>query len=482
MAGPNGPAIDIYALNVQGADAVPCDDGDACTELDTCDNGGCVGSPSICDDGDACTADSCDPGTGCVSELIDSDGDGTGDCVDECPNDPNATLAAECAGGVPAGCDCPNGLLTPPEIDGTPCIIDLSMCDESEKANSWKGETQLAGTLTCLGYLNKTGMGCITDFGQGWPLETEPSWWCGEVVGSMCNDPTTAPVDNCPNDPDKMEPGLCGCGTPDTDSDGDLVADCEETCDLDPDKTEPLQCGCGEPETDSDGDLVADCVDECPNDPNATLAAECAGGVPAGCDCPNGLLTPPEIDGTPCIIDLSMCDESEKANSWKGETQLAGTLTCLGYLNKTGMGCYTDFGQGWPLETEPSWWCGEVIGSMCNDPTTAPVDNCPNDPDKMEPGLCGCGTPDTDSDGDLVADCEETCDLDPDKTEPLQCGCGEPETDSDGDLVADCVDACPNDPNATLAAECAGESQQDATARTGISLPRISRDNRARST
>ncbi len=52
-------------------------------------------------------------------------------------------------------------------------------------------------------------------------------------------------VDNCPNDPNKTEPGDCGCGVPDTDSDGDGVADCNETCPNDPNKTEPGDCGCG---------------------------------------------------------------------------------------------------------------------------------------------------------------------------------------------------------------------------------------------
>ncbi|MCO6491481.1 MAG: thrombospondin type 3 repeat-containing protein [Phaeodactylibacter sp.] len=32
--------------------------------------------------------------------------------------------------------------------------------------------------------------------------------------------------DGCPNDPDKTAPGICGCGTPDTDSDGDGYIDC----------------------------------------------------------------------------------------------------------------------------------------------------------------------------------------------------------------------------------------------------------------
>jgi len=34
--------------------------------------------------------------------------------------------------------------------------------------------------------------------------------------------------DNCPDDPNKSAAGQCGCGTPDTDSDNDGVADCLE--------------------------------------------------------------------------------------------------------------------------------------------------------------------------------------------------------------------------------------------------------------
>ncbi|MFQ5479589.1 MAG: hypothetical protein ACE5E4_13350, partial [Candidatus Binatia bacterium] len=45
-----------------------CDDGDACTTVDTCSAGACVGTtPPNCDDGNLCTADTCVPATGCVN-------------------------------------------------------------------------------------------------------------------------------------------------------------------------------------------------------------------------------------------------------------------------------------------------------------------------------------------------------------------------------------------------------------------------------
>ncbi|MCP4844056.1 MAG: hypothetical protein GY901_03010, partial [Actinomycetia bacterium] len=74
-------------------------------------------------------------------------------------------------------------------------------------------------------------------------------------------------LDDCENDPDKTEPGECGCGVADTDSDGDGVPDCVDQCP-------------GEDDTlDSDGDGTPDCLDDCENDPDKTEPGECGCGV-----------------------------------------------------------------------------------------------------------------------------------------------------------------------------------------------------------
>jgi sugar lactone lactonase YvrE len=192
----------------------------------------------------------------------------------------------------------------------------------------------------------------------------------GIALGDVC--------DNCPNDPNKTEPGVCGCGTSDIDSDTDGTPNCNDECPDDPNKIETGDCGCGVLETDTDTDGTPDCIDECPNDPDKVEEGVCGCGTP-DTDTDNDLV-----------------------------------LDCL--------------------------------------------DNCPNDPNKINPGICGCGIADTDSDqdgkadcnddcnslldtdGDGVGDCDENCPNDPDKTEPGVCGCGLADTDSDQDGTPDCID------------------------------------------
>ena len=79
----------------------------------------------------------------------------------------------------------------------------------------------------------------------------------GDALGDAC--------DGCPEDPNKIEPGECGCGVADTDSDLDGTADCNDSCPEDPDKTDPGICGCGVEDIDSDSDGIMDCGDNCPN-------------------------------------------------------------------------------------------------------------------------------------------------------------------------------------------------------------------------
>lgn len=79
-------------------------------------------------------------------------------------------------------------------------------------------------------------------------------------------------ADLCPADPNKTEPGICGCGVPDDDDDLDLVPNCNDGCPTDMGKVAPGQCGCGTPDTDTDSDGTADCNDQCPMNAAKTVA------------------------------------------------------------------------------------------------------------------------------------------------------------------------------------------------------------------
>ncbi len=114
--------------------------------------------------------------------------------------------------------------------------------------------------------------------------------------------------DDCPTDPNIAKPGVCGCGVPDTDTDGDGTPDCKDGCPHDASKTNYNVCGCGVPDTDTDGDGTPDCRDRCPRDAASTSPSICGCGF---------LDTDADGDGTPdcrsdCIDNdpyiLSICE------------------------------------------------------------------------------------------------------------------------------------------------------------------------------
>ena len=73
-------------------------------------------------------------------------------------------------------------------------------------------------------------------------------------------------ADECPTDPFKATPGVCGCGVVDSDSDFNGIVDCKDVadkCPRDPNKTSPGFCGCGYPDGDADKNGRPDCLENC---------------------------------------------------------------------------------------------------------------------------------------------------------------------------------------------------------------------------
>lgn len=116
------------------------------------------------------------------------------------------------------------------------------------------------------------------------------------VVTAIDSDQDGVPdqTDGCANDPNKTEPGVCGCGFADTDLDSDGIVDCKDKC---PD----------DPNNDIDNDNI--CGDLDCNDNDATIypgATEiCGDGIDQDCNgmdlvCPEG--EDDNTSNTPAVV------------------------------------------------------------------------------------------------------------------------------------------------------------------------------------
>jgi len=106
----------------------------------------------------------------------------------------------------------------------------------------------------------------------------------GNDVPDEC-DIASGPSDDCNSNgiPDECDPDCNGnvvaddC-EPDSDSDG-TIDDCDG-CPFDSTKTSPGVCGCGSPDDDADGDGVLNCDDRCPGVDDAVFGPDCEPEIP----------------------------------------------------------------------------------------------------------------------------------------------------------------------------------------------------------
>jgi len=280
---------------------------------------------------------------------------------------------------------------------------------------------------------------------------------CLNIIIDTDGDKVGDCYDDCPEDPNKTEPGACGCGQIDHDFDADLIANCVDNCiqTFNPDQAN------------SDADQFGDACDNCPDLPDDNQADNDRDGIGNVCDnCPshsNADQANADSDnwGDVCDNCLNIANEDQANND--GDSAGNACDECPNDPTKIILGdCECGVAD---IDSDSDGWLD------CND-------GCPNDANKIEPGVCGCGITDDDSDLDGTYDCNDGCPNDENKIEPGACGCGQLETDSDNDSVPDCIDDCPDTPPGTNVggSGCAQPPTTWESSRT-LSFYQISPDN-----
>jgi len=266
-----------------------CDDGDACTEDDTCRYGTCRGTPVICDDGDLCTSDTCLHGECLYTEVVCQAGWTCidGECI-QCTTDADCDDGLFCNGAETCTeSTCYSGLV--PCVEGDTCNESQRRCETlntealADQNPGVDFANLMAGIPVTLTSPAPAGLSAdgLADAECGCTWSTDSAGTFAPTNASVteytpaitdtqvkvvltCGSHAylfTATVvvtdDACPDDPDKIAPGFCGCGTPDTDTDADGTPDCADECPEDSSKTEPGKCGCCQPEVANCGSAVA---------------------------------------------------------------------------------------------------------------------------------------------------------------------------------------------------------------------------------
>ena len=297
-------------------------------------------------------------------------------------------------------------------------------------------------------------------------------------------DGTNDCFDLCPNDPNKIFPGSCGCGELEIDSDGDLTPDCFDLCPNDPNKIFAGICGCGEVDEDSDGDTVIDCIDLCPN---STMNVDSDGdgvcdefdlcpfgddnidndnnGIPDDCENCNPSVGTACDDNNPCTTNdriIANCDCLGEELDSDGDGVCDANDICPG-----GNDNMDDDGDGIPnfcdvddCENEPGTACNDNDDCTINDIFNADCMCVGTFMDSDNDGVCDAddicngGNDNMDSDGDGTPDFCDDCNLVPgtfcDDNDPCtisdvfdaNCNCSGLFIDSDNDGICDADDIC----------------------------------------
>ncbi len=252
--------------------------------------------------------------------------------------------------------------------------------------------------------------------------------------------------DQCPDDPNKTEPGQCGCGMADEDPDTDGVASCVDNCPKDANASQ----------TDSDSDHVGDECDNCPQTSNPTQADADSDGTGDACDNDDtdgdGIID--SDDNCPAIANVNQ--EDSDSDDWGDACDNCPDISNPNQENSD-TDTFGDVCDNCPEVENPtqSDADGDGIGDACDledsddDGIADSDDNCPllpnpnqEDADNDQLGDACDNCPDvsnpsqTDTDGDGIGDdCDNCSDI-----------FNDDQADGDNDQIGDACDPCPEDP------------------------------------
>lgn len=303
----------------------------------------------------------------------DTDNDGTPDSQDACPNDPNKAVSAGICGCGNSDVDVDNdGICDTEDNDlDNDGVVTGEDCDDNDPnvgvATIWYADTDNDG----VGDASSTITAC-----------TQPQ---GYVAGSG---------DECPDDGAKTEPGLCGCGVADNTCVGDETF--TFTVNMDPmsDYTSTL--------VQLDGDAVASTF----NMTEQELIDAFGTTVTYAALEPNGTLNP----NSTAIAPGHWYDQNGNTVGYGDDAHVYAELDIN--TMTVNIGQFPDRAAGGDSYTirQALIYDGTVQATLVyivnineqtepdtdNDGTPDSEDDCPNDPNKIVPGECGCGEPEGD--------------------------------------------------------------------------------------
>ncbi|MEY3014758.1 MAG: hypothetical protein RIT45_3493 [Pseudomonadota bacterium] len=416
------------------ATGASCDDGSACTIVDTCKDGTCQGTALKCDDGDPCTTDACDMATGCTA--TDADGIACDD-GDLCTKD-DVCAGGTCAGKVPDDCkatdDCQLAACNP--ADGS-CQKankpDGSGCDDGDLCTS--GETCSAGSCTggkaqsCPGGQPCQAVACDPSSGTCKTTLTADGEACDD------NDPCTT-GETCTSGACGVSGAKCDDGNPCTADACDPGVGCKNTA---------LTGGCDDGDACTVGEACTDgkCVGAQPKScDDGTACTEDSCDAQTG-DCKHD---GSKMEGKGCDDDGSACTTGETCT--QGKCLGGSAKTCADNDPCTADGCDPKSGECvFPAAKEGTpcndgSFCsfgdacdaaGKCVGNTidCNDKNPCTTDSC--DPKTGACSFVKKQTGDACDDGDLCTT-GDTCDANG------ACKAGKPTDCDDANLCTD--DSC----------------------------------------